>query len=274
MRLDLALVNAPAQIVPIACRTAEHLDQLLHAQRCQIGAAGNAQGMHFRGRGRTDAMEFFDRQGGDEGLAPPRWDDEEIVRLAMARRHFGEEFVVADAGGRIKARHRQDAGPNRVGDVGCEGDVLLVFSNVEIGLVERERLDQIGVLGENLVNLHRDGPVDVESGRHEDQLGAFAHGGDGGHCRADAECPGLVAGRGHDAAPRAMPDRHRLAAKRGIVALLNGRVKSVHIDMYDLPDSHGPTFGTPIGNRRATPCQHGCAQSRRNQTAERSSFVL
>src|ERR1044071_9524795 len=49
-----------------------------------------------------------------------------------------------------------------------------VSSDIEIRLVERQRLDQFSELGEDCVDLLRYRPVDIESRRHENQLRAFA----------------------------------------------------------------------------------------------------
>ena len=118
---------------------------------------------------------------------------------------------------------------------------LQVLGDVEVGLVERERLDEWRVLGEDRPDLVRDRPVDVETRLHEDQLRALPPGGDRGHGRADAELAGLVAGGRHDA-PLARPaDCDRLAAELGIVALLDGRVEGVHVDVDDLPLPPGGT---------------------------------
>ena len=129
----------------------------------------------------------------------------------------------------------------RCGDLGRRGDALQVLGDVEIGLVERERLDQRRVLGEDRPDLLRHRPVDVEPRLHEDQLGAFPPGGDRRHGRADAELAGLVA-RGRDDAPLARAaDRDRLAAQLRIVPLLDRRVEGVHVDVDDL--AYRPSTG-------------------------------
>ena len=109
-----------------------------------------------------------------------------------------------------------------------------VCGHVEIGFVERERLDQRRVVGEDGVDLARDGAVDVEPRRHEHQFRALPHGGGRRHGRAHAERARLVARRGHHAALGAVANRHRPAAQLRVVALLDRRIERVHVDVDDL----------------------------------------
>ena len=103
---------------------------------------------------RADAVEFADRQRLDEGRPHPRRDDEQPVRLAVVGGELGEELVVGHAGrggeaglGADPARGspRRSAWPTR--------SALQVLGDVEIGLVERQRLDQRRVFGEDGADL-------------------------------------------------------------------------------------------------------------------------
>ena len=49
----------------------------------------------------------------------------------------------------------------------------------------------------------------------------------------DAELARLIAGSGDDTSLVGMTDGDRLAAQFGIVALFNGGVEGIHVDMYD-----------------------------------------
>ena len=115
-------------------------------------------------------------------------------------------------------------------------DALQVLGDIEVGLVERERLHERRVLGEDAPDLARDRAVDLEARRHEDEVRAQPQRGARGHGRAHAERPGLVAGGGDNAALARAADRDRPAAQRRVVALLHGRVERVHVDVDDLAD--------------------------------------
>ena len=68
-----------------------------HRQGSEIGAGRDTEAVHFRCDGWTDAVKLLDGQGSDKGGASLGGNDEEIVRLAIARGHLRKELVVADA---------------------------------------------------------------------------------------------------------------------------------------------------------------------------------
>jgi hypothetical protein len=114
-----------------------------------------------------------------------------------------------------------------------------IFRHVEIGFVERERFDLRRIVSEDRVNFTRHGAIDVESRRYDHEVWAFARRRARRHCRVDAEFARLVAGGGNDTALRGIADSDRATTQRGVVALLDRRVESVHVDVDDL--AHGST---------------------------------
>ena len=74
----------------------------------------------------------------------------------------------------------EDAGADRFGGLPGRLQPGLVCCDVEIGLVQRQRFDQVGELGEDGVNLRGYSPVDLETRWHEQQLGTFAKRGNRG----------------------------------------------------------------------------------------------
>ena len=105
-----------------------------------------------------------------------------------------------------------------------------------IGFIKREGFDQVGVLGENLPDLRGHGTVDLETGRHKDEIGTLSFCRHRGQGRSHPECAGLIACGGDDAARRRSADGHWLAPEFRIVALLDRGIEGVHVDMYDLAD--------------------------------------
>ena len=65
---------------------------------------------------------------------------------------------------------------------------------VEIGLVEPERLDEVGEFDEDRMDLLRDRSVHIEARRHEHKIGAAPHRGDRRQRGLHAEGPRLIAG--------------------------------------------------------------------------------
>ncbi len=100
-------------------------------------------------------MEFADRQGLDEGRPHLRRDDEQSVGLAVIGGELGQELVVGDAGRSGEAGFGADRRADFLGDPRRRGDSARIFGHVEIGLVQRQRLDERGVPREDGADLAR-----------------------------------------------------------------------------------------------------------------------
>ena len=109
-----------------------------------------------------------------------------------------------------------------------------IVSDVKIGLVKRERLDQGRIVLEDRMDLLRDGPVDLEPRRDEHDLGTPPHRDRRRHRGANTEASRFVTCCSNHASLRWVADRHRSILEIGIVALLNGRIESVHVNVNDL----------------------------------------
>src|SRR3546814_1836470 len=70
---------------------------------------------------------------------------------------------------------------------GRAAEFRAVAADVEIGLIERQRLDLVGIVAENGADLVRYVAIDVEARRHEDQIGALPLRGDARHRRPHPE---------------------------------------------------------------------------------------
>ena len=90
------------------------------------------------------------------------------------------------------------------------------------------------MFGEDHANLARHLLVGVETRLHEDEVGTFPFGGDGRHRRPHAEFSRFIARRRDDTALARSANGDRLAAQLRIVALLDGGVEGVHVDVDDL----------------------------------------
>ena len=118
----------------------------------------------------------------------------------------------------MKLQQAADAGlsadlrPDRLCYLRHRYDPFQIFGDIEIGLVERERLDDWRVRGENRAGLERHRPVNIEARLHEDQVGTFALCGGRRHCGVHAEFPRFVACGGDNAALARSADGNRFAA--------------------------------------------------------------
>ena len=182
-------------------------------------------------RHRADAPELLNIKSFDEIEGTVGVDNEESVGLVVVGSHFGEELVIRDACRGDKVEFGTDALLDFAGNVGGEFDARLVVGDVEKCLVERDRLDKIGVGVEDFVDLGRDLFVDLHATRHKDEVGAEALGFGGRHSRTHTETARLVARSRDDTTHIAVPNSDGFALKLRVVALLNRGIKGVHVDM-------------------------------------------
>ena len=158
--------------------------------------------------------------------------------LFPARRDLREKLVGRDARRRGQAGVGANAFLQPARDRRRERLAPRVLRDVQVRLVERQRLDERRHLAEDREHGVRRGLVAREIRPHDDERRAEAHGLGHRHRRADAERARLVARRRHDAAAiRLAADGQRLAAQRRVVALLDRRVERVHVDVED--PAHG-----------------------------------
>ena len=137
--------------------------------------------------------------------------------------------------------------------------------DVEIGLVQRQRFDQVGMAREDLAHLARHRLVAREIGRHEDRVRAQPLGAQRRHRGAHAELARLVARRA-DHRTRASPGHdHRPAAQGRIVALLHRSVERIHVDVHDLAEGGSHVrcgSGGALYRARAPSCPLRASNSR------------
>lgn len=141
-------------------------------------------------------------------------------------------------GGGGEAGFGEDVGADEAGNVAGVGVVLFVAGYVEVGFVEGEGFDEVGVPPEDTVYLLGDLAVEGELRRYEYGLGAAAAGGGGGHGRVQAEAAGFVGGGADDGARSFPGDDEGLAAQFGAFAQFYGGVEGVHVDVDDFALLH------------------------------------
>src|SRR5690606_17378986 len=110
----------------------------------------------------------------------------------------------------------------------------LLLCNVEIGLVESEGFDEVGVAEEDVAYLRRYLTVDGEPQKYYHQLRAQPLGARHGQSRAHTIRPGLVTGSSHDRARTTAADCDGPSCQAGVVALFDAGEERVHVDVHDL----------------------------------------
>ena len=207
----------------------------------------------LRGRHRADAPQRVDVELAQEVLHALRRDHGEPVGLLPARGDLRQELVGRDAGRRRQAGGGADLRLEAPRDGHAERLAPGVLGDVEIGLVERQRLDQRRDRAEEAE--HRVGHRLVlgEVGPDDDQVRAQPHGPRHRNRRPDAELARLVAGGGDHAAafgPAAHGDGP--AAQLRAIALLDRRVERVHVEVQDAPRWRPWAAGSVSGGAETT----------------------
>lgn len=164
-------------------------------------------------------------------------DDAEAVRLFHVTRHLGKEFIRRDADRGCEMHGGTDFLFDGAPDRSQRWILVSHAGDVEKGFVQGNRLVGVRVVEHDLMDRIRRLTVRFEARRDEAAMGAEALCLREGHRRMHAKGASFV-GRGRDDAPAALPaDDDGLALERGVVPLLDGRKKGVHIDMHD-PATH------------------------------------
>lgn len=188
-------------------------------------------------------VEGADGKSLQEGRSALGADHREAVGLVAVRGALGEELVEGHPGRSRETRFLADAGADLLGDRRHAGEIAAVVHQLQVGLVQGERLDQFGVVVEDRAQLLRDLHIGGKARRDEDRLRTQSARLGTGHGASDAELAGRVACRAdHRPAVGRSAHHQRQAPKRGVVPLLDRRVEGVHVHMHDA--SHRINLGT------------------------------
>ena len=189
------------------------------------------------GGGRPDAGDDGDLHRAQQVLLHARRDDDQAVGLVEVAGDLGDQLGGPDAdrageaAGHLVdpllelATERADGGDREVGEAGR--------LEVDEGLVERQRLDERADLAEQRHHRAAGVAVGVEPAGEEGGVGTAPARLGRGHRRVDPERARLVRRRRHDAPAAGAADHDRLAAQRGLVALLHRGEEGVEIHVQD-----------------------------------------
>ena len=243
LRLHLTVVNSPRKMVVGTAHLPELTYQVGLLPLLQILSRMNTQLGHTCGSHPPHPEELVHRQLLHKRLCMLRFNHEEAIRLPVVGGNLCKELVVGDTGGSGEACAVVDLLLDLTGDKRGGTVALVVDGDIEKRLVERERLHLVGILEEDLHDLAGDGAIVLKAGHDEDQVGTLAQCRDGGHGGMNAILPCLIAGSSHHAPFASVAHGDWFATIIGIVALLDGGVKRIHIHMDDLPVHKGKYNG-------------------------------
>jgi hypothetical protein len=116
----------------------------------QIGPRLDPQVVHRLGGDGPDAVDGLDRQVGNECLLLGGRHNREAVGLVLIRGDLGHELAGADACGGRESGFVTDLASNATGKESAGGRALLGIRDIEVGLIQRERFDQVRVPTQNV----------------------------------------------------------------------------------------------------------------------------
>ncbi len=179
---------------------------------------------------RADAADLLDRQWRQKGWYLLWRNGHQAGGLAQVAGNLGHKLTGGDAGGGGQLQLGGDGGTDGRGHGGAAAEQLLAAGDVQKRLIQRQALHQWGVARKDGKNLRTDGAVQRLARRHHHRLRAALQGGVHGHGGMHPKGARLVGGGAHHASVGAA-HQHRTAAQGGVLALLHGGKKGVHIHM-------------------------------------------
>ncbi|MNH15067.1 hypothetical protein D3C79_746740 [compost metagenome] len=184
-------------------------------------------------------MQPGHRQGRNKCLHFVRGNHEQAIGLAPVTGDLGQELVRRDTGrhGDMQLLGNPPANicSNPRGAAGEPGTVR----HIQVSLIQRQWLDQIGVLAKDPVNFPRGFFIGINARFDDQQVRAQLEGMTRGHRRAHPERPRLiVAGSDHPTPLRRAAHRQWPSDQARIVAHFDGGVEAIAVDMDDLALRH------------------------------------
>ena len=233
------LINPLRQPPQPLTKTAEFPHQSQFVPITQLQAGFDTQAPKLVRRDFAHAMQLIDRQGRHEIINLIRGDHEQAVGLAPVTGNFGQKLV-----GGYPGRHRdmQLIG-NAPADVlsyarGTAGKMRAV-GYIQIGFIQRQRLNQLGVVAQDAVNLSGRFFISIHPAVDDNQVRAQLERMPGRHCRAHAISPSfIITGRDDPAPISRAPDSHRLVCQARVITHLNSGIETVTVDVDDFALRH------------------------------------
>ena len=153
------------------------------------------------------------------------------VRLLQVAGDFGDELVGANPGRGRQLRLAINQSPD---DLRQWPGRTRMCRYVEIRFVERERLNERGEAMQDFANHRGFLAVNIEAGRHDNQVRAPLKGHESRHGRTHAELTRFVVTGGQNSAPIARATHaDGLSFQRRLIAHLDRGVEAIHVEMDD-----------------------------------------
>ena len=238
MGFNLPIVYSSNQVVVVMAGFAEGSGKIRFAPLQKVFSRPDTKFFHFLLCRMSYAVKFADRQGAQKCFGFFRENDGQSIGFVEVGGDFCQKFVVGNAGRCHKVEPSAYFMFDLFGDERGGGRACKRMCDVQVGFVEGEWFDKIGVLIKNSADLLRNLFVYVKPGLHKDCMGTLFDGTDGWHGRADSIFACFVAGSCNDSPPLRRPsDDNRFVPVGWFVPLLHRSIERIHIDVNDF--AHG-----------------------------------
>ena len=224
----------------------EQLAQQWIGEGRQLADGADTNTLQPKGGGRPAPGQPGQWQGSEKGRLMARLDDDETAGFAQLGGDFGDELAAGHTDAEVEPAALLDFIAQAHRDGVRLSHERLLTADVQVRLIERDRLDHRRVAIEDPENRRGRLAVRLEVAGHEDRLRAQPPGTAERHRGANPERAGFVGRRRHDAAlagdARAAHD-HGLAAEVRAAKLFHGGVERIEIDVHHDP-AHDASLST------------------------------
>src|SRR5256885_8126493 len=179
----------------------------------------------------ADTWKPFNRQWQEKGINLLRLNDKQTVRLAPVRSQLGKKFIRRHSSRSCQVQFLANLFTNRARHQCCRWETQLVLGDIEVCLIQRQGLNQIGMPFQDDANAARHGAIPGKIRSDKDRGRAQTASAERGHGGTYTESPGLIRGSAHNRALALPGYDYGLPSQVGIVPLLDGSVERIHVDV-------------------------------------------
>ncbi|MCY1436912.1 hypothetical protein D9M71_530520 [compost metagenome] len=185
-------------------------------------------------------MQFADRQCGNKVFYLIRCNHKQAIGFSPVTGDLGQELVRRHTGRDSDMQGTGNASADILGDARGTARIPLAVAHIQVGLVQRQRFDQLGVVAEDRVDFPRGLTVGLEARLDDQQVGTQLQRMPRRHGRAHTVGTRfIVAGGNHPAMVGRASHRHGPTGQARVVTHLDCGVEAIAVDVDDLAQGHG-----------------------------------
>ena len=127
--------------------------------------------MHLLCCHRSYSPKRLDRKSGYEVQRLVRMYGTQSIRFPIVRCNLCKKFIIGDSGRCDQVQLFPDTKFYLLCNINCQRDSFLILRNIQKGLIQRQRLNYIGILMKDFVYLTGDGLINIHSSGYKNKLG-------------------------------------------------------------------------------------------------------